>query len=255
MVKMVIQNIKSSPIQKETVELTGGTYNIVSPQNFQPKSQLTVGDTIYLYYEKPFRVVKDRNNLINILPSQGRGWKEAADHTGKAPDHKKAATRAGLKTTLRKPMQKTESPEEVAARHIRDAPNRDWKKGYRIRSVRNISINEGGKVYNGRYILLEWLTPSDNFVGAYIINVPEIYMDEAHPVLFYGYQNDTWDTKEETLFQKAKGMVRQHIEYKKCSSCGSYRPPQTTSRRAGRELTYVTSICKDCGHKEVEPYD
>ena len=255
MVRVVIQNIKSVPIQKETVELTGGTYNIVSPQNFQPASQLTVGDTIYLYYEKSFRVIRDRANLINILPAKGKGWKEAADHTGKAPDHKKAATKTGLKTTLRTPMQKTESPEEIAARHIRDAPNRDWKKGYKIRSVRNISLGDKGKVYNGRYILLEWENPTDNFVGAYIVNVPVICMDEAHPVLFYEYQNDNWASKEEQLFQKARDMVKQHIEYRKCSACGSYRPPRTTSRRAGRELTYVTSICKDCGHKEVEPYD
>jgi ribosomal protein L32 len=196
------------------------------------------------------------------MTGRNKGWRERPNVSGKAPRHQAAAFKGKTRKVLRKPI--TESPEAIAERHIRNAPNDDWRRKYKIRSVRNISIQTDNKVYNGRYILIEYTEPfieqefSDyaySFVGAYIINIPEVYMDEAHPILFYEYDKDTWEKREEKLYYSAKLKARIHIEHNRCSRCGSYKPPRVTKRRGGVELIWITSTCKDCGHKEVQPFD
>ena len=52
-------------------------------------------------------------NSTELVVKGGKGWKEAADHTGKAPRHKAAATKRKIRTVSKSPMVRKE---------------KDWKK-------------------------------------------------------------------------------------------------------------------------------
>ncbi len=317
---MTIKN----PREYDIVGITGsrvGTLVKVTPKYFMDTSGVK-----YLrdYVGGAYSIVKKGS----IQQAAGKGWKEAADHTGKAPRHKAAATRNNLSGTSRIPLQKEvpvqkkeqqpwrpfredyeigehqgratvqrigtggaqtfatfdnkqqaqnflnscpskkeqqavpiamDNLQEVAQRAIDTAPNIEWKRKYKIVLVRNISVSDvsQSRTYHGRFILLEFKEQSQkspNFVGVSIIDVPELYIDESHPVHLYTF-GETVENKAERLYNDAVGLVKHHILYNKCSTCGSYRPPKVTERQGGRELVYVTSTCQDCGHKEVEPFD
>lgn len=66
--KIVIQNISSLPIQKETIEGTGRIH-VSSPQNFQPINRLITNGILYLYYDRKFRLIKEGKDSIRIVPS------------------------------------------------------------------------------------------------------------------------------------------------------------------------------------------
>ena len=54
-------------------------------------------------------------NSTELLVKSGKGWKESADHTGKAPKHKAAATRRKVRSVSKSPM-------------VRKEKEKDWKK-------------------------------------------------------------------------------------------------------------------------------
>lgn len=53
--KLIIQNIMN-PLDKRVVE--NKKINCSYPQNFQPLTELRTEDTLYLYYDKAFELVK-----------------------------------------------------------------------------------------------------------------------------------------------------------------------------------------------------
>lgn len=215
---------------------------------------------LYAHIEEAHGYRKDgvTGKLVKIKKGDGKGWRENPDTlTGKAPDHRDAALKAGAKKASNVPMRKQLDPQQIADERIKTAPNTDWHRKYRVKKSKEIEVDG----HKGIVVLIEFTEPipgersphEGNFVGASVIVVPDIHMNETNVIILYGYEN--WEMAEAKEFDRAIDHVKNHIKYRKCSKCGSYKPPRTTSRRAGRELTYVTSTCVDCGNKEVEPYD
>ena len=73
-------------------------------------------------------------NSTELLVKSGKGWKESADHTGKAPKHKAAATRRRVKGVSKSPM-------------VRKEKEKDWKKVARRELEKELGVKTKVRSY------------------------------------------------------------------------------------------------------------
>jgi len=107
--------------------------------------------------------------------STGKGWKEAADHTGKAPRHKAAATKRQLKGITRTPMKKRPKSAKVTILKKWEADlkaRRSWsgnKRGFAVfdSNVESESVEK----------LSEIMSKGQSGIDDYTMNLQEMNFD------------------------------------------------------------------------------
>jgi len=87
----------------------------------------------------------------------GKGWHETADHTGKAPEHVIAATKADLKNILRQPQVKKDV--EYFMKKFNLIPKQDRRRKITGQVVRGVVVREHGNrtlILNIRSDKVDW---------------------------------------------------------------------------------------------------
>lgn len=158
--------------------------------------------------------------------------------------------------------------QQIAQQIIDEAPNKDWKRPFTIKSDKIVNFNHPhtGEIMKGRIIYVQFaegikkegfasqFSPSYEFAGFIINFIPKAYLKTTDVILLSN--GETFEHKIMMDFLGRIEGIQRNLKHKGCPVCKSLRDMVTKrGRRLGPEAVQIIYTCKDCGHKEFDVFD